>query len=497
MGRSSQLEPTHDGGFAPDGACALHAPLHLNAVAVTNGFLPRSVDASFAWADLACGDGINAAVHAAANPGGAFFALGPAGRARAVNADASLDNLALIGGGLSGLADDALPPLDFAIFDGGLAGLAEAERMASLARLAALLKPGGILLLGYHALPGFAAMMPLRDVLHSLTAELAPAARLRTAREWVETADQAASGFLADHPAVRRRFAAYATLSDAAVAAELFGPHLKPFHFAQVETTARAQGLNFCGNAEPFLNMRDLALPPAVQSLVRGAKTRTAFETLRDLLRNPFYRRDVYVKGAPVAREEAFWTAHDDLVVGLVDGAPETVDFGGNPVTFSGFAFAALREGLADGPKRVGAIPGLIPELARDAVRAALAAGIVRPMPQAAPTPATPLADTVSVPHRFNRAVLGHALEFTGRVPLAAPLTGGFVTLSRAEAVALDAIAASGADAEAAIVRRLKALGQGDSAEADHACRAAAREGLDALTPERLAALARMGVIAA
>lgn len=496
--RSSQLEPVRDGGFAPDGACALHAPLHLNAVAITNGFLPRSLDAPFTWADLACGDGINAAVHAAAHPGGAFFALGPAGRARAILADAPLDNLSLIGGDLSGLADDALPPLDFAIFDGGLAGLADAERMESLARLAALLKPGGVLLLGYHALPGFAAMMPLRDVLHSLTAELAPAARLRTAREWMETADQAASGFLADHPAVRRRFAAYATLSDTAVAAELFGPHLKAFHFAQVEMTAKAQGLNFCGNAELFLNMRDFALPPAVQPLVRGAQTRTVFETLRDQLRNPFYRRDVYVKGAPVAREEGFWKGHDDLVVGLVEGAPEAVDFGGNPVTFSGFAFTALREALADGPMRVGAIPGLIPELARDAVRAALAAGIVRPLPEAAPPPATPLADTVSVPHPFNRAVLAHALEFAGRVPLAAPLTGGFVTLSRAEAVALDAIAASGlADAEAAIIRRLKALGHGESAEADHACRAAAREGLDALTPERRAALARMGVIAA
>lgn len=63
-----------DGGFTPEGGCPAHAPAHLNAAAVTNGFAPRPLDPGFAWADFAPGDGLDAALHAAANPGGRFFA---------------------------------------------------------------------------------------------------------------------------------------------------------------------------------------------------------------------------------------------------------------------------------------------------------------------------------------------------------------------------------------------------------------------------------------
>ncbi len=501
MGQTS-FEPTRDGGFAPAGASALHAPVHLNAVAVINGFLPRSLDSGFAWADF-CGDGLDAAIHAAANPQGQFFAVGPAHRARALISEAPLDNLALVPGNLADLADDALPPLDFAVFDGGFVALAEDARTAAVKRIAEMLKPGGIALIGYHALPGFAAMMPLRDVLHSLTADhdRVAAVRVRAAIDWLAAADAAETGFLADHPGVRRRLAACADLDPDVAAAELFGPLLKPFHFAQVEATAKGARLAFAGNAEVFLNLADLALPPSTRRLAQAAKTRTAFETLRDALRNPFYRRDLYVKGAPISGEATFWKGHDDLIVGLAPDAPEAVDFGGNLVRFTGFTFDALRHGLADGPCRVGDIPGLIPELARDAVRAGLAAGIVRVLPEIVAAAPPPQGEILTVPLAFNRAILKTALRFATPVPLASPLTGGFAILSRAEALVLDAVAATGCpftDAEAAVVAHLNATAGTHASDpgADATFRAVAREGLDALTPERLAILARDGVIA-
>lgn len=502
MGQSHG-NPALDGGFALGGACALHAPAHLNAVAVINGFLPRSLDPGFAWADFCCGDGLNAAVHAAANPHGQFYAVGAADRARALVAEAPLDNLSLAAPSLAELPDGVIPPLDFAVFDGGFMTLADDARAAAVKRIGEMLKPGGILLLGYHALPGFAAMMPLRDVLHSLTADhdRVPAVRVRAALEWLAAADAAATGFLADHAGVRRRVAAYAEVDPEVAAAELFGPLLKPFHFAQVEGTAKAARLAFAGNAEIFLNLLDLALPPATRRLAQRARSRTALETLRDALRNPFYRRDLYAKGAAITTEATFWKGHDDLIVGLAPYAPDTVDFGGNPVALTGFPFDALRHGLAGGACPVRDIPGLIPELARDAVRAGLAAGLVRVLPDVPAAPPPPQGDVLSVPLAFNRAILKTALHVSAPVPLASPLTGGFTPLSRAEAVALDAIAATGcrfAEAEAAVVAHLKAAapGGGHSATAEAAFHAVAAEGLASLTPERLAILARDGVIA-
>ncbi len=110
--------------------------------------------------------------------------------------------------------------------------------------------------------------------------------------------------------------------------------------------------------------MLDLAVAPSARPLLKHVRSRREFETLRDLLRNPFYRRDVYVRGAAVGDEATFWAQHDQLVVGLVRDL-DRVDFGGHAIDFRGFPFDSLR----DGPRRVADISGLVPGIARNAVR--------------------------------------------------------------------------------------------------------------------------------
>ncbi len=388
-----------DEEFSAAARCRLHAPAWLNAVAVTNGFLPRRLDGEFAWADFSCGDGVGAAALAAANPEGRFFALGDGARGRVLAEKSGLSNIFWLSGDLADLPDDALPPLDFAVFDGGLAALGEKGREAALARIARAVKPGGILLVGYHALPGFAAMMPLRDVLHSLAAKgpQTPATRVRAAFDWLDREDAAGTGFLAEHAGVRRRLAALAACPPEDAAAELFAPTLTPFHFAQVEGSLTRHGFSFAGNARIFLNMLDLALPSAAHPLLKGARSRREFETLRDVLRNPFHRRDVYVRGAAVADEAAFWAQHDSLVIGLAR-SPDRVDFGGHVVDFRGFPFVPLCDALAE------------------------------------------------------------ALSFADAVPLASPVAGAVLPLDRTEALVLSNIVETGcgfADAEDTVLARL------------------------------------------
>ncbi|WP_337997465.1 class I SAM-dependent methyltransferase [Oleispirillum naphthae] len=493
-------EPDSD-DFPPAGACAAHAPVRLNAVAVTNGFLPRPLGADFAWADFSCGNGENAAVIAAAYPQARCFAAGgPGSRGRALAEAAGLANLEWLSGAVAEIAEAALLPLDFAVFDGGLAGLATAERESTLARIARAVKPGGILLLGYHALPGFAAMMPLRDVLNSVTARRSgsPTARLRAALDWLAQADRAEEGFFADHAALRRRVRAYAEIAEETAAAELFSPTLTPFHFAQVNASMAAEGFTFAGNAAMRLNMLDLALPAAVRPLVKRARSRIEFETLRDALSGPAYRRDVYVRGAPVDGEAAFWAQHDALLVGLAVGDGDGGD--GCGVDAEAFPFPLLREALAAGPCRVGGIPGLIPEIARDAVRVGLAAGMLIPFARAEAEPAAPQGDALRVPLALNRALLSDAFAHPAPTPLVSPVAGCALPVTAETALALAAIAETGcgfAEAEAAVIARLLAAanGRGGSAAGRAAIAALARKGLSGLTPQRLAAWARLGIV--
>jgi len=489
--------------FPPAGACAAHAPVRLNTVAATNGFLPRPLTPDFTWADFACGDGINAAVIAAAYPRARIFAVGTGTRGKALAKTAGLTNVTWLPGGVTHIPEDAIPSLDFAVFDGGLAALTQADREAALGRIARTVKPGGILLLGYHALPGFAAMMPLRDVLNSVTARhsgITPA-RLRAALDWLDHADRAETGFLADHAGVRRRLQAYADIPEETAAEELFSPTLTPFHFAQVAASAAAEGFSFAGNADMQRNMLDLALPASVRPLLKHARSRQEFETLRDALSGTAYRRDVYVRGAPVEDEESFWGLHDALLVGLASDA-ETADCDGGTIDFRAFPFAPLREALAAGACRVDAIPGLIPDIARDAVRVGLAAGLLLPLVSPEAEPSAAQGDVLRVPSAFNRALLADALAHPTGVPLVSPVAGCAVPVEAPTALALAAIAETGcgfAEAEATVTARLRAAanGRGDTPEGRTAIAGLARTGLEGLTPERLARWARLGIVSA
>ncbi|MBN2752681.1 MAG: methyltransferase regulatory domain-containing protein, partial [Rhodospirillaceae bacterium] len=394
-----------------------------------------------------------------------------------------------------------LPPLDFAVFDGGFVHLGTAARNEALTRIARTVKPGGILLLGYHALPGFAAMMPLRDVLNSVTATQTdvPITRLRAALDWLAMADHSTIGFLSDHPGLRRRLNNYADIPEDIAATELFSPTLTPFHFAQVNASAAAHGFTFAGNAALHLNMLDLAVPSAVRAILKRARSRIEFETLRDVLRNPCYRIDVYVRGAAIKNATTFWQQHDSLLVGLTHDA-DRVDFGGTIADLSGFPFEALREALANGPRRVSDIPDLGPEIARDTVRSALAAEIIAPFAREATQTPSPQGDAIRVPLSINRALLADALNHPKDVPLVSPLTGTAWPIDPAVALVLSAITETGcgfAEAEATVQTRLLSIanGRGQTPEGQAALTALVRRGLDGLTPECLATWARLGIV--
>jgi len=490
--------------FAPSGFTACHAPAEINTVAVTNGFAPIPLDQEFIWADFACGDGLNAVIMAAANPKATIYAIGDGKVGRSMAEHAGLTNIVWRRGNVTDLTEKDLPPLDFAVCDGGLLILDEAERKHAFTRVSACLKPGGMLLLGYHALPGFAAMMPLRDVLHSLTHKHAatPRSRVRMALEWLDQSNVDSFGFLAEHTGIRQRLQAYGSHPYEIAAAELFGGNLVPFHFAQISGMLEQHGLNFAGNSALHLNMLDMALPPALRAALKNVKSRREFETLRDILRNAFYRRDVYVKGEPLTDTDTFLQQHGDLLV--VNAAHDyvvsdrTVDLGGFTINFDGFPFKAIHENLTDGPLRVDDIPDVIPGIARDAVRSALAAGLVRPCAMEAKDKAH--GEALVIPNAYNRLIMGKAANFDSVVPVASPVLGSGIFIDIREALVLGAVAATKCDfanASGACFKYLYNLlevPEGDE-QAHGKILLMIEDGLAALTPARLRYLAQLGII--
>lgn len=146
------------------------SPSSQNFALLLSGIMPVELDAGYTYCELGCGQGYTTAVLAASNPHGRFWGVdfNPAHIAGAskVKAAAGLTNVEFLEKSfaeLTGMAD--LPAFDFISLHGVWSWISAANRAAIAAFIYARLKPGGVVYISYNALPGWAAVAPLRQLM--------------------------------------------------------------------------------------------------------------------------------------------------------------------------------------------------------------------------------------------------------------------------------------------------------------------------------------------
>ncbi|MBB4265115.1 class I SAM-dependent methyltransferase [Roseospira visakhapatnamensis] len=460
--------------FFPD-----HGPAWLNTVAALNGFAPRPLDDGFTWCDLGCGHGVSALALAAAFPRGRFHGvdLNPAhvAFAEALARDAGLKNVRFRAGDAAALSEP-LPPLDFAVVHGVISWIDDTTRARLLDGVMAALKPNGLMMISYDALPGWAAHRMMRDMMVNVTRDVTgdSLARAEAAVVWLRRLRAGGATFFRDHPALGRAVDEMRDDRLTYVAHEYFNAVLRPFAFNEVRTMLEARGGQFVGRAELFLNIIDLCAPEALHTELAESRSRAEFEARRDFLRNETLRRDVYVKGAPLTDAAAWDAAQDGLRFGAIEPVSvldRDVPFGGVRVRFDGPPFddAMAHWNRAPGQPLPDAAHGGDPALGREITRMLAAARLVEPMaprpdwtPSPPPDPAS-LADApLAMPLAFNRVACRRLGMVAPRVPLAAPAAGAVVDLSAARAWVLLGLCTAGrAAAPSWTLEALDAAGQG------------------------------------
>lgn len=492
----------------------LTAPAHLRLTAIANGFAPSAPTADFAYAEIVCRRGMALSCLAAAHPDARFFGIDrrPASIEAAIGfaARAGLANAEFRQTDFTELAGLDLPPLDYAVVNRVLP-FHEAEAREAMLRFAVdRLKSGGILYVAYHALPGWAAAAPLRDMMGSLslTASGNPADQADQALTFMRRARAAGAPFFADQPQM-------AALIDAMSAGDqtllplpdgLTGP-LRAFHFREISGPLAHAGLNFAGNADADRNQLDLCVAPALRPLFDDLSSRAEFEAKRDFLNNAGFRRDVYVKGAAEADPEAFLSRQLDLVFAVAqppDHLPETVRFAGGSLDRRAQPFAALIDRLHRRPDRLKAAAadcGLDRETAVDAMRLLHAGGLIQPLDtlpdgsdEAGFGPSEAGLTTA------NRAILKKLIFQADAVPLAAPEGGTVFEADPLEALlllSLDAAGPAGAMQYALTLCRNceQDLMAGGKAASEPEARALLERALERLQ-DRLPILIRYGALA-
>lgn len=318
------LEPSWGEGYVVDvsyahGFYGELAPSALAFTALLGGVRPPAFEAPYTYYELGCGQGGTTAVLAAGNPQGRFYGIdfNPTHihNAQALAAAAGLDNVSFLEKSFAELAGMDLPDADVVALHGVWSWVSGENRTHIVEFLRRRLKPGGLALVSYNALPGLAQVAPLQRLLaeqaRAGTGELTE--RVGRAVQFAQRLEQAGAYYFVVGPLARARLGRLAGQNPVYLAHEYLNAHWTPFYHADVAQELLQAKLGYAASAITMDNFNQFVLKPEVAALVAEAGDRAAAETLKDFGRNCVFRKDLFTRGAPKAPPQELDAALDAM----------------------------------------------------------------------------------------------------------------------------------------------------------------------------------------
>lgn len=311
MTAAPQALTAHDDGYIRDveytGEFYPHlAPARLAYVAAINGYRSPDIGGRFTWCELGCGQGITSLILAATHPAGEFhacdFNAAHIDRAESLRRAGRVENLRLHRCGFRELIERDLPTFDFIVLHGVYSWVSEDTRTEIREFIARKLRPGGLAMLSYNAMPGWAHISPIRRIMRAHAASQSGSSldKARSAYAFVERLARQGAGYFATLPAAAEHIGKLATHDIRYVAHEYLTPHNEPFWFDEVAGAMGEAGLAYAGNMTIADNYRELMVPDAFRDLIAAQPTRAAVEAQRDIIVNAAFHQDLYAAQSAV-----------------------------------------------------------------------------------------------------------------------------------------------------------------------------------------------------
>jgi SAM-dependent methyltransferase len=499
------------------------SPALLRLVAAVNGH-PVPPEDDFDYCDLGCAGGDTITTFAAANRDARFvgvdFSAEHVAQARERVRQGELANVRFLERDFEDLAKDDLPLFDFIVAHGVWSWVSPRKRQAVLDFVRARLKPGGLFYMSYNALPGWAAIEPLRRLMRELAPSVsAKAGTFERAREGFAFAQRLAdsgAAYFANHPTAKSMLALMQKGGSAYVAHEYFHDDWEPMYFADVARTLGANGLGFLGQLPLYANVRELAIPPSLKKIAESVTDRVTLEGLKDFATNELFRSDIYVHGKverAVSETRYYFEGTPFGTLASLAQVKREVRLPFYTLEYKGPAYDGVLSVIAERPSTAmelvhrSALGGDGQLRIGDCLMNLALGGQVVPMRPVAAEAAAPARESARymIPDPFNRLVLEEALTETGPLVLASPVTRDGVHVSLLEALSIRLVTTAGldpsgyADAVRAYARaRLMPLTLGDRKikDADELTRIMARE-IERFRASSLPRLVLLGVLVA
>jgi len=495
------------------------SPVAIRYVAALNGVIPPQTADHFRFLELGCGLGRCLTTLAAAHPRGEFVGvdLNPdhtAAVARDIAAG-ELDNARIITADFGHLPDD-LGVFDFIALHGVYSWVAPNVRDEILAAARERLAPGGLLLVSYNAMPGWAHLQPIRGILRQY-ADLRQGdsvQRIRDAVAYLVFMREKHAKYFEDNPRAASYVDALVKQDPRYLVHEYMNEHWTSFYFAEVAGAFGQEGLSFVGSLPVFTNFWDLCVRPEFQELFRTTTNRLVTEAHKDFCANTAFRWDIYAKSPRLMKDVNDRLREVDDLHYRVARSDVTLPYQANlgvvTSTVQGPLYQSLLGLLSHGKSlRLSEI------IAADALRGTPSVDLVRAVDAGVAmglfditvgpvgdAPAT-LPETVSIAHPFNRSIL-ETDALSGRsLALASTLSGTGHTVGDLDAAILHELVGRGRDGlSSRVAARLEASGRTLQQDGQPVADASQRsrlveEACEAFIAASLPELVRLGIVTA
>ncbi len=425
-------------------------PAHLAFALVAKGFRPPDCHQKFHYCELGFGQGVSLNLLAAANPHGEFwgtdFNPSHAAGARLLGRIAGNNNTRVFDRSFEDFLREDTPQFDFIALHGVYSWISPENRQTIVQIVNRKLKCGGALYISYNTLPGWSAMMPLRELMtrHSELSTEPTATRVEKALGFARrVADSKAAYFLAN-PGIQQRLDSMMDQNRRYLAHEYFNSSWNPQYFSEVSSELAAAKVVWIASARLEEHIPTLTLTPDAQKLLLEISDPNLRETVRDYCNNTQFRRDIFIKGPlrlpPHEQIEILENTRFVLTVNRSD-LKLTVNFGAGEASLAPAIYAPIANALATGPKTLKELMQL-PELKNEGMgRAAQAVSVLIASEQAQPClPLEGEAERKTSCDRFNEVILERARYGDEIHALASPVTGSGVVMNRLDLLALSAV---------------------------------------------------------
>lgn len=487
-------------------------PVRLRHALVAQGLAAPNIRTAF---ELGFGQGISTNLHAAASTTrwwGNDFNPAQAAFAQTMSDEAGTGALMLEDSFEELLARDDLPQFDCIGLHGIWSWISDNNRRAIVDFIRRKLNPGGAVYISYNTQPGWAAFVPMRQLIKSHIERISPqasttAARAAGALKFAQRLMDTRPVYGVANPLVGERLKKLASQDPHYLAHEYLNRDWAPMPVTDVAQWLEGAKLQFGSHAN-FTDLVDLVnLTSEQQALLADLNDPTFRQLVRDFILNTQFRKDYWVKGLRRMGAPEHLAALSALRVQMLSEpstVPHKVQGSQGEISLSPHLMGPVIEALGDG--KIHALGELSPELARkgvplghlsQVVSLLIGAGHVVPVAEEAAVEAA-----TARAHRFNQHVLRQSRWRSDLNFLASPVTGGGVAISRFEQLFL--LSREGGESDPALWARfawsvvsaqgVRLVHQGTAVESPEDNLALLSEQARALKSKRLPLLQGLGI---